>query len=93
MLAAVMVQMFEGSIGAKILGIYPFQARSHSFVVTALMVELAKRGHEVTVISHNPYTEEIANYTQIVVKTTMLDVMKDRGKVCGDRRKSSLVDL
>jgi UDP-N-acetylglucosamine:LPS N-acetylglucosamine transferase len=88
-----MVQIFHASIAAKILGIYPFQARSHAFVATALMVELAKRGHEVTVLTHNPYKEEIANFTQIVVKTTMLDVVKDKGKASYDLTKAILVSM
>jgi hypothetical protein len=89
MVAAVIIQIFDASIAAKILGIYPFQARSHAFVATRLMVELAKRGHEVTVLSHNPYKEEIANFTQIIVKTTMLDVVKDKGKACYDVMESN----
>ena len=37
--------------GAKLVGVYPFQARSHLIVQKALMFELARRGHEVTVVS------------------------------------------
>jgi UDP:flavonoid glycosyltransferase YjiC (YdhE family) len=93
MVAAVIIQIFDASIGAKILGIFPFQARSHTFVATALMLELAKRGHEVTVVSHNPYKEKVANYTEIIVKTTMLDFIKYRGKTASDIRKASLVNM
>jgi glucuronosyltransferase len=84
------IQIFDATVGAKILGIFPFQARSHTFVATALMVELAKRGHEVTVVSHNPYKEKVANYTDIIVKTTMLDLIKSRGKTATDIIKEAL---
>jgi glucuronosyltransferase len=72
--------IFDTSTGAKILGIFPFHARSHTFVATALMRELAQRGHEVTVVSHYSQKEKVANYTEIIVKTTMMDVIKDKGK-------------
>lgn len=72
--------MVDASNGAKILGIFPFHARSHAFVASALMLELANRGHEVTVISYNPQKEKVANYTEIIVKTTLMDLMKVEGK-------------
>lgn len=62
-------------------------------MATALMLELAKRGHEVTVISHNPYKEKVANYTEIVVKTTMLDFIKYKGKTTSNIRKISLANM
>ncbi|XP_021912896.1 uncharacterized protein LOC110826504 [Zootermopsis nevadensis] len=71
--------MVDASNGAKILGIFPFHARSHAFVASALMLELANRGHEVTVISYNPQKEKVANYTEIIVKTTLMDLMKVEG--------------
>jgi len=37
--------------GAKLFGVYPFQARRQLIVQKALMFELARRGHEVTVVS------------------------------------------
>jgi UDP:flavonoid glycosyltransferase YjiC (YdhE family) len=67
------------STGAKILGIFPFHARSHTFVSTALMLELAKRGHEVTVLTHNPQKEKLSNYTEIVVKTSLKDLIGGKG--------------
>jgi len=37
--------------GAKLFGVYPFQARRQLIIQKALMFELARRGHEVTVVS------------------------------------------
>jgi glucuronosyltransferase len=53
---------------SKILGIFPFQRKSHFIVASALLRELANRGHDVTVISHYPQAEKIANYTDVYVK-------------------------
>jgi hypothetical protein len=74
------MQCIQLSTGAKILGIFPFHAKSHSFVASAFLRELASRGHDVTVISHNPQTEKIDNYTDVYVKTTMMDVINKQGK-------------
>jgi glucuronosyltransferase len=75
------MQILQLSTGAKILGIFPFQGKSHFIMASALLQELAKRGHDVTVISHYPQTEKIANYTDVYVKTTLMDVMKGQGEM------------
>ncbi|CAH2089805.1 unnamed protein product [Euphydryas editha] len=46
--------MFIKSESAKILGVFPFPSISHQVVFRPLMQELAKRGHEVTVITTDP---------------------------------------
>jgi hypothetical protein len=79
-LAGLLLQILQLSIGAKVLGIFPFQAKSHFIVASALLRELANRGHDVTVITHHPQAEKIANYTDVYVKTTMMDVMNSQGE-------------
>ncbi|XP_067003541.2 UDP-glycosyltransferase UGT5 isoform X2 [Anabrus simplex] len=59
----------DDSQSAKILGLFPFPARSHLISITALMKELARRGHQVTVVSSFP-SPPMANYTDIIVKDT-----------------------
>jgi glucuronosyltransferase len=66
--------------GAKVLGVFPFPARSHLIVHKALMFELARRGHEVTVVSSFPENKAIPNYTDIELKTSMQDLMGSGGK-------------
>ena len=66
--------------GAKVLGVFPFPARSHLIVQKALMFELARRGHEVTVVSSFPENKVIPNYTEIELKTTVQDLMESAGK-------------
>ena len=67
---------------AKILVIFPFQAKSHSIMASALVKGLLNKGHHVTMITHNPEKEKLQNYTEIYVKTTMMDVVGDKGKLC-----------
>jgi glucuronosyltransferase len=74
------MQFLHLSTGAKILGIFPFHAKSHFFVASTLLRELANRGHEVTVITHIPQTEKADNYTDIIVKTSLRDIIKEEGK-------------
>jgi glucuronosyltransferase len=64
----------------NILGIFPFHAKSHAIINTALMRELANRGHNVTVLSMHPQKDNLPNYTDIVLKSSMLDLM-DNGKL------------
>ncbi|PSN42526.1 hypothetical protein C0J52_16171 [Blattella germanica] len=67
------------SDGARILGIVPVGAKSHSIVLLSLMKELANRGHQVTVISHFPQETPTENYTDIVLKTSMVQVFSQFG--------------
>jgi glucuronosyltransferase len=66
--------------GAKVLGVFPVPARSHLIVQKALMFELARRGHEVTVVSSFPENKVIPNYTEIELKTTIEDLRGSVGK-------------
>lgn len=49
----------------KILGLFPFPGKSHYAVFDPLMVELAKRGHNVTVYNTFPKSYTIENYREI----------------------------
>lgn len=56
-----------GAQSARILGVFPFPGKSHMNVNRALVVELARRGHEVTIISCFPLEKPIPNYKDIVI--------------------------
>lgn len=56
---------------AKILGLFPVPAKSHMVVNSAIVKELAKRGHEVTVVSPFPEKSEIPNYKDIAIDADM----------------------
>ncbi|KAF4519852.1 UDP-glycosyltransferase-09 [Ephemera danica] len=50
---------------ARILAIEPFPCKSHVLVFSALTKELARRGHEMVVVTPFPSSTPIANYTEI----------------------------
>ena len=52
--------------GYRILCVFPYEGTSHFVMFGTLARELARRGHQVDVISHFPTTKPITNYTDIV---------------------------
>jgi glucuronosyltransferase len=66
--------------GANLRGVFPVPARSHLIVQKAVMFELARRGHEVTVVSSSPENKANPNYTDIELKTSIKDLMGSAGK-------------
>ncbi|XP_051160808.1 uncharacterized protein LOC127281235 [Leptopilina boulardi] len=52
--------------GYRILGIFPFAAKSHNIFFEALMKGLSNAGHKVDVISHYEPQNGTKNYTRIV---------------------------
>ena len=50
----------------RILGVFPFNAKSHNVVFEALLKGLAKRGHQVDVITQFPLKKDIKNYKEIL---------------------------
>lgn len=55
----------------KILGIFPHPGKSHFDVFQPLLVGLALKGHEVTVISHFPLKDRVDGYRDIsLINTT-----------------------
>lgn len=67
-LAILILTTLHGSDGAKILGLFPSDSHSHYTLAKALFSELARRGHEVTVIT--PYDEKVQqkNYRTIFIE-------------------------
>ncbi|XP_021699050.1 UDP-glucuronosyltransferase 2A3 [Aedes aegypti] len=71
---------------AKILGVFPTSSKSHYIVGSALMKALARKGHEVTVISPFPQQKPMKNYRDITttkvwkavepIVTNLLDIAK-----------------
>ena len=53
---------------AKILGLMPTPSPSHHIWNRALMLALAARGHQVTVLSPDPEKQPVANHTDIVIE-------------------------
>ncbi|XP_065216418.1 UDP-glycosyltransferase UGT5-like [Planococcus citri] len=51
--------------GSRILALFPYPLKSHFIAFDALFVELAKRGHDVTVMTSFPKNKNITNYHEI----------------------------
>lgn len=67
-MALLLLTSFNEAYGAKILAIFSVPAPSHMALKSALLRELAARGHHVTVVSPFPEKVSISNYTDIAVK-------------------------
>ncbi|XP_017754843.1 PREDICTED: UDP-glucuronosyltransferase 2B1-like [Eufriesea mexicana] len=63
--------------GYRILGVFPFNGKSHFVMFERLMKVLAKRGHQVDVISTFPLKEPYPNYTDLIVLPTARDFMNN----------------
>jgi glucuronosyltransferase len=61
--------LVTGSLGARILGVFPYPSHSHMIIHRVLMLELAGRGHQVTEVTPFLESKVFPNYTQIEVKT------------------------
>lgn len=61
----------------NILGIFPYNGKSHFFVFRIYLRELAERGHNVTVISHFPEKDAPMNYHDISLAGSMKVVEDD----------------
>lgn len=61
----------------NILGIFPYHGISHFFVFRVYLRELARRGHNVTVISHFPEQDSPANYHDISLAGTVKPIEGD----------------
>lgn len=57
----------QHSQAAKILALFPYPLKSHFIMFDALLVELAKRGHQLTVVNAFPKKQPVANYTEVDV--------------------------
>ncbi|XP_050344522.1 UDP-glucosyltransferase 2-like [Nymphalis io] len=63
-------------ISLNILSILPYHGKSHFFVFKVYLQELAKRGHNVTVISHFPQDDPPKNYHDISLAGS-IDAIED----------------
>ncbi|XP_053684148.1 UDP-glycosyltransferase UGT5-like isoform X2 [Sabethes cyaneus] len=63
--SVMMIASIVSTEAAKILGVFPSTSKSHYFVGSALMKALARKGHQVTVISPFPQKQPLTNYRDI----------------------------
>jgi hypothetical protein len=60
--------LLTGSHGARILGVFSYEANRRMVTMKVLMLELDGRGHQVTEVTHFLESKIVPNYTQIEVK-------------------------
>ncbi|XP_058804709.1 uncharacterized protein LOC131671920 [Phymastichus coffea] len=60
------VIVLDQSSAYRVLGIFPLNGKSHEMMFEALMKGLAKRGHQVDVITHFPIKNPPINYRTLV---------------------------
>ena len=63
--------------GARILGIFPLNGKSHFVMCEQLMKTLAKKGHQVDVISHFPLKKPFPNYKDFSLDGTLPNVLNN----------------
>jgi hypothetical protein len=66
--------------GANILGIFPMPIKSHMTVHSALVKELARTGHQVTVFSPFPEKSPIQNFTDVEFKMSYHELRQSTGE-------------
>lgn len=67
----VIVCLLVAADGARILVIFPFQAKSHYNVFEPLLKRLSARGHEIVAASHYPQKVPLANFTDVDLSSIM----------------------
>ena len=93
LLFLVVIAIFiQSNEGYRILCVLPFNGKSHFVMFEALCQGLAKRGHQIDVISHFPSKKPIANYTDIVdLSGTRKNVVNNFSVQFGKNIDSSLL--
>lgn len=71
LVSLVFVIGFNESSCYRILGIFPFNAKSHMMMFEQLMKGLARRGHQVDVVSSFIQKQPYPNYTDIYLPTAL----------------------
>lgn len=64
--------------GARILAIFPFPSKSHTILVQPLMLELAKRGHEIVYASPYELKDPPNNYKNLIITEKKLFEIYDK---------------
>ncbi|XP_046736272.1 UDP-glycosyltransferase UGT5-like [Diprion similis] len=62
----VIISTISSNEAYRILGVFPLNGKSHFVMFEQLMKGLAKRGHQVDVVSHFPLKKPFPNYSDVV---------------------------
>ncbi|KAL0810818.1 hypothetical protein ABMA28_010130 [Loxostege sticticalis] len=80
---------------ARILGIYPMPSKSHQIVFQSYTKELAKRGHELVIISPDPFPNDTrpANVTDIDISFSYASVARMLGRKDNPMKRGVIMDI
>ncbi|XP_051165290.1 UDP-glucosyltransferase 2-like [Leptopilina boulardi] len=73
----VIINNSEISDGYRILGLFPLNGKSHFVMCEQLMKTLAKKGHQVDVVSHFPLKKPFSNYRDFSLKGSIPNVVNN----------------
>ncbi|XP_049810005.1 UDP-glucosyltransferase 2-like isoform X7 [Schistocerca nitens] len=68
--AACLLTLDERCLGARILAVVPTPSISHQLPLRTVLLELARRGHQVTFITTHPIRVPTANYSEIDISAS-----------------------
>ncbi|XP_017761425.1 PREDICTED: UDP-glucuronosyltransferase 2C1-like [Eufriesea mexicana] len=57
--------------GARILSLFPHQAKSHYVVFEPLLKKLSEKGHQVVSVTHFPQKKPLANFTDVNITNSL----------------------
>ncbi|XP_044018434.1 UDP-glycosyltransferase UGT4-like [Aphidius gifuensis] len=72
-----MILEFDNCVGYRILAFFPLNVRSHFMMFERLAKGLARRGHQVDVVSPYPLVTPMKNYTDITVEPLVTENIND----------------
>lgn len=79
---------------ARILGVFPYHGKSHSFVINAILRELIERGHEANIIFKKQlcarYINPFLSATFAAGRDYGLPITREHTELHGDRRFSRI---
>ena len=76
-ISAIILIIVNSGKSYRILGVFPLNEKSHFFMCEQLMKVLAKKGHQVDVISHFPLKNPYPNYKDLSLKGSIPDIVNN----------------
>lgn len=64
--------------GARILSLFPHQAKSHYLVFEPLLKKLSENGHQVVSVTHFPQKKLLPNFTDVDITTSLPSLVGTR---------------
>lgn len=79
---ALILALVDYGMGARILAFLPFPAVSHHIAFQPMLIELAKRGHQVDYVTAVPVKDPPKNLKHIKIKDLLADLHGKKFQIC-----------